>query len=46
MKKSPALTFTFMNPNSPALFEEALRKILLEKLLTAFSDAEHLQSVG
>lgn len=32
MKKQPPLTFTFENPNSPADFEAALKKILLEKL--------------
>lgn len=33
MKKSVQVTFTFENPNSPAVFEAALKKILLEKLL-------------
>lgn len=38
MKK--ALTFTFVNPNSPAVFEEALKMILLDKLLAEFSRSE------
>ena len=46
MKKSPALTFTFMNPNSPAVFEATLRKILLEKLLAEFAYPERLPAAG
>ena len=34
MKK--ALTFTFADPNSPAVLEDTLRKILLDKLLAEF----------
>ena len=40
MKKSPALTFVFENPNSPALFEDVLKQILLEKLLAEFTYPE------
>lgn len=46
MKKKPVLTFTFENPNSPAAFEEALKKILLEKLLSEFAYPEHLPAAG
>ena len=42
MKKSPSLTFVFENPNSPAVFEEFLKKLLLEKLLTQFAYPERL----
>lgn len=41
MKKSPSLTFTFVNPNTPAAFEVALKKILLDKLPAAFSGPEN-----
>ena len=37
MKQAPSLNFMFENPNSPAVFEEALKKILLEKLLAEFA---------
>ena len=37
MKKSPKLVFTFINPNSAAAMEEALKKILLDKLLAEFA---------
>lgn len=43
MKRSRTLTFTFENPNSPAVFEEALKKLLLEKLLAEFAYPEQLQ---
>ena len=46
MKKSPSLTYTFINPNSPAAFEEMLKKILLEKLLVEFAYPEHLPAAG
>lgn len=46
MKKTPSLTYTFINPNSPAAFEEMLKKILLEKLLVEFTYPEHLPAAG
>ena len=46
MKKSPALTYTFVNPNSPAAFEKMLKKILLEKLLAEFAYPERLPASG
>lgn len=46
MKQSLPLTFTFVNPNSPAAFEEALKKILLEKLLAEFAYPERLPAAG
>lgn len=46
MKKSPSLTYTFINPNSPAAFEKAFQKILLEKLLAEFAYPERLPSAG
>jgi hypothetical protein len=46
MKKSPSLTFTFENPNNPAVFEEFLKKILLEKLLAQFAYSERLPAAG
>ena len=42
MKKKPALIFTFINPNPPSAFEEALKKILLDKLLAEFAYPERL----
>ena len=44
MKKSPSIKFTFINPNSPSAFEEALQKILLDKLLAEFAYPETLPS--
>lgn len=46
MKKSPSLTYTFINPNSPAAFEEAFKKILLDKLLAEFAYPEQLSAAG
>ena len=46
MKKSPSLTYTFINHNSPAVFEETLKKILLEKLLAEFAYPKHLPAAG
>ena len=46
MEKKTALTYTFINPNSPAAFEEAFKKILLEKLLAEFACPEHLPDAG
>lgn len=46
MKKTPSVKFTFIDPNSPAVFEETLRKILLEKLLSKFSCPEALPAAG
>jgi hypothetical protein len=46
MKKSPSLTYTFVNPNSPVAFEEMLKKILLEKLLAEFAYPERLPAAG
>lgn len=37
MKKSPPLTYTFENPNTPSVLEEALKRILVEKLLAEFA---------
>ena len=37
MKKNRPLHFTFDNPNSREAFENALKRILLEKLLAEFS---------
>lgn len=46
MKKSPALKFTFVNPNSPSTIEAVLKKILLEKLLAEFAYPERLPAAG
>ena len=46
MKKSPTPIFTFANPNSPATFEEMLKKILLEKLLAEFAYPERLPAAS
>ena len=46
MKKSPTLNFTFVNPNSPTVFEAALKKILLDKLLAEFAYPERLPAAG
>lgn len=46
MKKTPEITFHFVNPNSPSVFEETLKKILLDKLLAEFAYPEHLISAG
>ena len=46
MKKSPPLIFIFENPNSPSTFEEALKKILLEKLLAEFAYSEALPAAS
>ena len=37
MSPPKQLHFVFVNPNSPAAFEETLKKILLEKLLAMFA---------
>ena len=42
MKKTSNLNFIFINPNSPPAFEEALKKILLDKLLAGFAYPEVL----
>ena len=42
MKKTSNLNFIFINPNSPSVFEETLKKILLEKLLAGFAYPEAL----
>ena len=44
--KKPSLIFTFENPNSPAAFEEVLKKILLEKLLAEFAYPEQLPAAS
>lgn len=37
MKKNDIkLTFAFLDPNTPGVFQEALKKILLEKILSTF----------
>ena len=46
MKNIPTLTFTFVNPNSPASFEAVLKKVLLDKLLTEFAYPEHIAASG
>lgn len=46
MQKSPSVTFTFENPNSPVIFEEALKKILLDKLLAEFAYPDRLPAAG
>lgn len=46
MKQSKHLTYTFINPNSPAAFEDALKKILLDKLLAEHAYPEHLPATG
>jgi hypothetical protein len=46
MKKAQAIRFTFVNPNSPATFEAALKKILLEKLLAEFAYPERFAATG
>lgn len=46
MKKTQLLKFTFVNPNSPVVFEETLKKILLEKLLSEFAYPEALPAAG
>ena len=46
MKRSPTLRFTFINPNSPVIFEAALKKILLDKLLAEFAYPERLPAAG
>ena len=37
MKMKQPLTFSFINPNTPAVIEAVLRKILLEKLLAQYA---------
>ena len=44
--KKTSVTFTFENPNSPAVFEDALKKILLEKLLAEFAYPEQPKAAG
>ena len=46
MKKAPSLTFTFINPNPPSVFESALKEILLDKLLAEFAYPEALPAAG
>lgn len=46
MQKSPGLNFIFINPNSPSTFEEAFKKILLDKLLAEFAYPEALPAAG
>jgi hypothetical protein len=41
MKKTPSLTYAFINPNSFSSSEEALKHILLEKLLAEFTCSQH-----
>lgn len=45
MRKTPALTYIFLNPNTPAAFEENLKKVLLEKLLAEFPYPECISEV-
>ncbi len=37
-KNQVKLTYTFSNPNTPKAFENALRKILLDKLLSLHTE--------
>ena len=37
-KQKPELTFTFMNPNAPGVFEKQLQKILLDRLLYLYTE--------
>ena len=46
MKKSKKITFTFVNPNSPARIEAVLKKILLDKLMAEFADPERFAVTG
>lgn len=46
MKKSPIPTFTFINPNTPSVFEEVLKTILLDKLLAEFAYPEVLPAAS
>ena len=46
MQKSPGLHFILVNPNPPSVFEETLKKILLEKLLAEFAYPEVLSTAG
>lgn len=46
MNKNPPLHFTFLDPNSPAAVEAALRRILLEKLLAEFAYPEVLPAAS
>lgn len=41
MKKTPSLTYTFINRNSLSSLEEALKHILLDKLLAEFTCPQH-----
>lgn len=42
MKSTQALTFLFVNPNSPAVFQDAIKKILLDKLLAEYAYTEYI----
>ena len=46
MKKMSNLNFIFVNPNSPSVFEETLKKILLDKLLAEFAYPDVLPAAG
>lgn len=41
MNKTPSLTYTFINPNRRSSMEDALKHILLEKLLADFACSQH-----
>lgn len=45
MKTTPVLNFTFINPNSMTTFEAAMKKIMLDKLLTEFAYSDVLPAV-
>ena len=46
MNKTSVLIYTFTNPNSPSAFEEALQKILVNRLWADFAYSEHWISAG
>lgn len=43
-KQAAQLTFTFVNPNTPKVFERQLQKVLIDKLL--FQYRENAKTVG
>ena len=46
MKKTSVLIYTFTNPNSPSSSEEALKTILVDRLLGDSTDSEHWITAG
>ena len=43
-KQEVQLTFTFVNPNTPKVFERQLQKILIDKLLSEYRDSRGAKS--